>query len=244
MTTLYAVPSPDSLPSYDDFGFLPSAGTLFTLGNRTYLVKAIQNPDDATVTVNIPVLVRIKVRYPSEFNQDRWLTFDPFDADDPRVTHVTTVYNTGDLDIGGSDANADPTQSVDVQRIDQITDLDPTEAAQKRRPWFDNVTGEGDQNRPAHFSHLATHIARWYQSDGAGNIVNSSVFLDIEYVDKVRISQNDVGANDVSSVGLQHGTGILGQIYNFSFVPHWVNQMNDDGTFSTDSNPRPFALAA
>ncbi len=244
MPTLYAGPDPSTLPTYDDFGFLPPAGTLFTLGNRTYLVKGVQNPNDITVAVNIPVLVRIKICYPSEFNQDRWLTFDPFDADDPRITHVQTVYNTGDLDIGGSNANADPTQSVEVERLDQMTDFDPVEAAQRRLPAYDNVTGEGNQDTPARFHHAATHIARWYQSDGKGNIVDISTFLDIEYVDRWIINQNDVGINDVSTVGAQHGFRVLGQLYRFSVVPHWVSQMNADGTFSTASNPQPFALAA
>ena len=241
MPTVFKPPALADVPSYFDFGYLPPPGTFFALGQRIYVVKAVVNPNDSSVAVNIPVLVFIRINYPGEFNQNRNWSFDPYDPDDLRVTRVQRVYNTGNLDIGLDNNDADPTQYVDVERISRISTFDLVESAQRILPSFDNLTGEGDQDTPAHFSHLATRLARWYQSDGAGTILDTNVFLDIEYIDRMLISQNDVGINDVSTIASHRHVGILGQKYTYSFLPHWQNQFNDDGTFSTASNPQPIA---
>lgn len=247
MPALYSAPDPATLPSYFDFGYLPPAGTFFTIGSFSggdfigtiYLVKAIANPNDPSVTVNIPVRVKIQTRDASQQFWDSDWTFDPQDGSgDARSWHVVTVYNTGNLAVGGSDAGADPSQTLDVERCDSFTiyftDDTPFAAGQtwEYEIQLDNVTGEGDQSQPAHFRHTATHVARWYASNGAGNITDTNTFLDIEYVDAFDRLQGDDGA-----VG-----ALINQEYLFKADHGWFSTINDDGSVSTASNPQPLAI--
>jgi|SRR5580704_12445917 hypothetical protein len=132
MPTLYVPPSAGSLNPYP--GYIPPAGTYFTLFNRIYYSLAVYNPNDATQQqfVLIPSLVALKYRDPLDpaaNNQDRWLTFDPVDDPTQRQVHTVTVANTGNLDFGGDNSNADPTQTLDVERVDLWQNFDPNAAS-------------------------------------------------------------------------------------------------------------------
>jgi hypothetical protein len=242
MPTLYVPPSAGSLSPYA--GFIPPAGTYFTLFNRIYYSLAIYNnpgnetqppdSDPGATPILIPSLVALKYRDPLDpaaNNQDRWLYFDPVDDPTQRQVHTATVYNTGDTDFGGSNANADPTQMLSVERVDVWQNFDPNAASGYQSngseeqnlgfynsmmtlAGFDNVTGEGDQNNPANFKHYATHLARWFQSDGAGNVTDTNTFVDTQYIDVVQMSY-------------------AGRSYFYRFTSGWF------GDYTSGQNPQP-----
>jgi hypothetical protein len=236
MPTLYVPPDPGSLISYP--GYIPPAGTYWTLFNRVYYSLAVNNPGDASQPpVLIPSLVALKYRDPLDpaaNNQDRWLIFDPVDDPTLRQMHVATVYNTGDLDFGGSNANADPSQTLDVERVDVWQSFDPNAASgfqsvgnrdqnvgyyntMMTLAAFDNVDGEGTSSTPANFQHEQTHLARWFQSDGTGAITDSTTFVDVQYIDVVHMSY-------------------AGRDYHYRFTIGWF------GDYTSGVNPQPMSI--
>jgi hypothetical protein len=237
MPVLYVPPDAGSQPAYA--GFIPPAGTYFTLFNRLYYSLAINNPnDDSMPPVLIPSLVACKIRDPLDPaapGQDRWMRFDPVDDPTQRQVHVVTVYNTGDLDFGGDNSNADPTQTLDVERVDIWQNFDPNAASGFQSAGskdqnvgyynsmmtyaaFDNVTGEGSTDTPANFQHWVTHLARWFQSDGAGNVTDPTVFVDVQYIDWLKNSY-------------------AGRTYNYRFSLGWF------GDYTSGQNPQPMGIS-
>jgi hypothetical protein len=254
---------PASLPAYSDIGYLPASGTFFSVGNRIYVVKAIVSRDDTapppgqpnTIGVNVPVLVGIKFRHPDDQYWDRVWLFDVIDGSDvntSRIVHVVRVYNTGDLDFGVSAGNSDnapdPTQSIDVERVDEFSPFDPIAQINegpgrgwKSRMAIDSVTGEGTQDTPANFgppngTHAQTHVARWFQTDDAGNIAGPTPFVDLEYIDQARIRDFFLKKSAISLTGFGSG-----QWWDslYTLKNNWTNPtFNEDGT-PAPMNPVP-----
>lgn len=199
-------------------GYLPAAGTYFSLNGRVCLVKQIQSRDGVS-SVNIPVTVQVVVKITGDRNWDKVFAFDLVDDQDvSRSTHVAKVYSTGNLDFLGDNSGADPSQSIDVERVDQFVVYDGInqafDAAGRgqirilKRPWggrgwdsvyaLDTVTGEGDQNTPANFgmpnsAGKRAHVARWFKTDDLGNVTDATSFVDVQYIDQLAIIDTYAG---------------------------------------------------
>lgn len=193
-------------------GYLPAAGTYFTLPGCVWLVKPISSRDGGD-KVNIPVLTQAVFKTNGDSNWDKVFAFDLTDADNSGlVSHVVQVYNTGNLSFRGDNAGADSGQSIDVERVDQFAMYDKVNQAfdayglglvrSLKRPWaglgwesvyaIDTVTGEGDQDKPANFGlpncpGKRAHVARWFKTDDAGNVTDAASFVDVQYVDQLAI---------------------------------------------------------
>ena len=97
---------PSSLPTWDSYGYLPAAGTYFTVGTaangfednfigRVYYVQKILLPLSQT-PINIPLLLQVWTRDSVDQNWDKIWAFDPNPGEGTRQFSTAQVYATGD----------------------------------------------------------------------------------------------------------------------------------------------------